>query len=220
MWIVEIIKLIGTISGTCKTFFGKYDKDIIYINVNNKLLGEDKRSIEEKIGLVGKKVVKISSLNDKHMKLHLLRMQYVWKRINWSQKYSKSIYYTGCVSVPLSVYDGYMASDKSNVSFLENNKLNNEKYLIVPDFKLVSLGVKRDIEDSIEDINVFVYGYSKEPCLDKLPCRKSIVLDYKLENEELVTNEYLNRVYQECIELFDYLDFKNVKNIHWSYVKI
>ena len=66
MWIVEIIKLIGTISGTCKTFFGKYDKDIIYINVNNKLLGEDKRSIEEKIGLVGKKVVKISSLNDKH----------------------------------------------------------------------------------------------------------------------------------------------------------
>ena len=214
MWIVEIIKLIGTISGTCKTFFGKYDKDIIYINVNNKLLGEDKRSIEEKIGLVGKKVVKISSLNDKHMKLHLLRMLYVWKRINWSQKYSKSIYYTGCVSVPLSVYDGYMASDKSNVSFLENNKLNNEKYLIVPDFKLVSLGVKRDIEDSIEDINVFVYGYSKEPCLDKLPCRKSIVLDYKLENEELVTNEYLNRVYQECIELFDYLDFKNVKNIH------
>ena len=35
-----------------------------------------------------------------------------------------------------------------------------------------------------------------------------------MENEELVTNEYLNRVYQECIELFDYLDFKNVKNIH------
>ncbi len=214
MWILEVAKLIWNFLGTCKNFFKKYNKDIIYTNANKKFLGEDERSIEREIGIKGKHIVKIQTTNDKHMKLHLLRMKCVWKRINWSQKYSKTIYYTGCVSVPFSVFDGYMASDKSNISFLENNKSNNEKYLITSDFKLVSTEVKYDVEESLEDINVFVYGYSEEPCLSKLPCRKNIVLDYRLDKDEIVTNEYLNKVYRECIELFDYLDSKYVKNIH------
>lgn len=214
MWFIEVAKLSCNVIGTYLNYIKKYDKDIIYINVNKKFLGEDERALEREIGKGGKHRVKIQTTNDKHMKLHLLRMKYVWKRINWSQKYSKTLYYTGCVSVPFSVFDGYMASDRSTVSFLENDKLNNKRYLLTTNFELVSSEMNYDVEESAEDINVFVYGYSKEPCLDKLPCRKSVVLDFKLKQNEVVTNEYLNKVYGECIELFDYLDSKNVKNIH------
>ncbi|MCH5171568.1 MAG: SAVED domain-containing protein [Erysipelotrichales bacterium] len=209
---IELFKFVWQLIEIYKKIKKQYDKNIIYVNCNKKFLGEDMRTFEKEIGLQNSNVIQLYTLNDKYYKLHLKKMKYIWKRFNKSKKYSKTLYYTGCVSVPLAIYDGYMASNKANIVFLENNKNTNKKYIVKSSKKHIDYDINYEIENSLEDINV-VINSSYDISTDKLPKRNSIFLNVRMKNE-VISKEYLDFVYEECLKLFDYLDYKNVKNIH------
>lgn len=209
-----LINLILKIGAFFAKWLGGFDKDIIYINCNKKYV--DKRDVEKLIGLEGKKYVYIKTsceLSSKRKKRHFNLMKFYLILIQKSKKYNKQIYYSGFSSVPFTVYDGYCFNDNTNITFLENNKDTQEKYLINRSFfESECMSFNIDSIGSINDVNV-VINSSFNVNSELLPKRDTINVDLKM-SEEKITNEYLQRVYSTCCKLFNDLQEKDVKNIH------
>ena len=209
-----LINLILKIGAFIAKWLSGFNKDIIYINCNKKYV--DRRDVEKLIGLEGKKYIYINTPNElssKRKKRHFNLMRFYLIRIQKSEKYNKQIYYSGFSSVPFTVYDGYCFNDNTNITFLENNKDTQEKYLINRSFfESECMSFNIDSIGSMNDVNV-VINSSFNVNSELLPKRDTINVDLKM-SEEKITNEYLQRVYSTCYKLFNDLQAKDVKNIH------
>jgi len=209
--LINLVLKIGTFFAK---WLGDFDKDIIYINCNKKYV--DKRDVEKLIGLEGKKYIHIKTppeLSSKRKKRHFNLMKFYLILIQKSKKYNKQIYYSGFSSVPFTVYDGYCFNDNTNVTFLENNKDIQTKYLVNRSFfKSECMSFNVDSINSTNDVNV-VINSSFNINSELLPKRDTITVDLNM-NEEIITNEYLQKVYSTCYKLFNDLQVMGIKNIH------
>lgn len=107
-------------------------RNILYINANKKTITESqlKSVISQYDDFSQVFAISNKPTNFRKYKLHFLKQRYSLFRILRNMQKIETISYSGMVSTPLSVFDGYILGDTHAYDFYDMNSQNNNLYKI------------------------------------------------------------------------------------------
>lgn len=188
------------------------NKEVVYIHSNKKLLDFDVLR-QEKINMHDSKIINhqyISKNPQKFSKYHFWKQRMHIYQINHNKTSNAIIAYSGFVSTPLAIYDGYMLRDTKLYKFVDINKENFHSYSCEFNNKIIKESYLHPRLNNSSEVSLIIAS-SKDINTSKLPNIPKIIFNDK---QEKVDSKYLVKVYNYVYNFLEFCNKNNVTKVH------
>lgn len=177
------------------------NNDIIYLNSNKKIF--DFESIDSTRSINKTKIIDNQRTRKnygfRYAKWHFFRMRILLYQMRLNLKYNPQITYTGYVSTPFAIYDGYIFGDNHNYTFYDTSKNAGKPYKVL----FNKLRKKQNIFNIPQGIQEFNLLISSSFNINKSFLNGKPYEEFNITCPDKITKDYLSEVFYYVSDFMD-----------------